>query len=109
MNLVQAMGGALLCMALAPAASAVSWAETPASPSQPANEIFTQQVQPSVGGMQDPGAVTPRRLNGMTIHIKMTHASVMAMHHAMKTHPKMNCKIEPYEPGATFTMVLVCH
>lgn len=107
MRLVQTIGAAMLCMALAPA---VSWAATTAVQSQPSNEIFAQQALPSVGGMQDPHAVTPKSLDPGTVYmrIKMNQASMMAMHHEMKKHPNMNCKIEPYEPGATFTMILVC-
>ncbi len=105
MKLIRIMGAATLCMALLPALARADAADRLGSPM---HEIFAQEVQPSVGGMQDPGSVTPQSLNGMTIHLKMTKASAMAMHHEMKMHPGMNCKIEPFEPGATFTMVLVC-
>lgn len=102
----QMLGAAALCVALAPA---LAHADASDRPGAPMHEIFAQEVQPSVGGMQDPGAVTPQSLNGgMAIHLKMTKASAMAMDHMMKEHPAMGCRIEHYVPGATFVMILVC-
>lgn len=100
----QMMGAAIICAAIVPVSAR---ADTPDTQGAPSHEIFAQEALPSVGGMNDPGSVTPQSLNGMTIHIKMTKASMAAMHQTMRAHPGMGCRINKFAPGST-VMVLSC-